>query len=62
MEKHWSRGEASLHRAGPSAQGAGLHPASGPTNLAVQEAFKAGGITEFERHSRLTMVMDLSPK
>ena len=27
-----------------------------PTNPAVQEAFKAGGITEFERHSRLGMV------
>jgi len=27
-----------------------------PTNPAVQEAFKAGGIAEFERHSRLGMV------
>ena len=27
-----------------------------PTNPAVQEAFKTGGITEFERHSRLGMV------
>jgi glutamate synthase domain-containing protein 2 len=27
-----------------------------PTNPAVQEAFKYGGITEFERHSRLGMV------
>ncbi|MDP2992127.1 MAG: glutamate synthase-related protein, partial [Deltaproteobacteria bacterium] len=27
-----------------------------PTNPAVQTAFKAGGITEFERHSRLGMV------
>jgi glutamate synthase domain-containing protein 2 len=27
-----------------------------PTNPAVQEAFRAGGITEFERHSRLGMV------
>jgi glutamate synthase domain-containing protein 2 len=27
-----------------------------PTNPAAQEAFKAGGITEFERHSRLGMV------
>jgi glutamate synthase domain-containing protein 2 len=27
-----------------------------PTNPAVQKAFKAGGITEFERHSRLGMV------
>jgi glutamate synthase domain-containing protein 2 len=27
-----------------------------PTNPAVQAAFKAGGITEFERHSRLGMV------
>jgi glutamate synthase domain-containing protein 2 len=27
-----------------------------PANPAVQEAFKAGGITEFERHSRLGMV------
>ncbi len=27
-----------------------------PSNPAVQEAFKAGGITEFERHSRLGMV------
>ena len=27
-----------------------------PTNPAVQEAFKVGGITEFERHSRLGMV------
>ena len=27
-----------------------------PTNPAVQEAFKAGAITEFERHSRLGMV------
>jgi len=27
-----------------------------PTNPAVQEAFKAGGISEFERHSRLGMV------
>lgn len=27
-----------------------------PTNPAVQEAFKSGGITEFERHSRLGMV------
>jgi glutamate synthase domain-containing protein 2 len=27
-----------------------------PTNWAVQKAFKAGGITEFERHSRLGMV------
>ncbi|PXF56914.1 MAG: FMN-binding glutamate synthase family protein [Deltaproteobacteria bacterium] len=27
-----------------------------PTREAVQEAFKAGGITEFERHSRLGMV------
>jgi glutamate synthase domain-containing protein 2 len=27
-----------------------------PTNPAAQEAFKSGGITEFERHSRLGMV------
>ncbi|MBU2522087.1 MAG: FMN-binding glutamate synthase family protein [Proteobacteria bacterium] len=27
-----------------------------PTNPAVQKAFKSGGITEFERHSRLGMV------
>lgn len=27
-----------------------------PTNPAVQQAFKSGGITEFERHSRLGMV------
>jgi glutamate synthase domain-containing protein 2 len=27
-----------------------------PSNPAVQEAFKSGGITEFERHSRLGMV------
>jgi glutamate synthase domain-containing protein 2 len=29
-----------------------------PSNPAVQEAFKAGGITEFERHSRLGMVVE----
>lgn len=31
-----------------------------PTNPAAQEAFKAGGITEFERHSRLGMVEEES--
>ena len=31
-----------------------------PTNPAVQAAFKAGGITEFERHSRLGMVEEES--
>jgi glutamate synthase domain-containing protein 2 len=31
-----------------------------PTNPAVQEAFKTGGITEFERHSRLGMVEEAS--
>jgi glutamate synthase domain-containing protein 2 len=29
-----------------------------PSNPSVQEAFKAGGITEFERHSRLGMVVE----
>ena len=29
-----------------------------PTNPAAQEAFKAGGISEFERHSRLGMVSE----
>lgn len=31
-----------------------------PTNAAAQEAFRAGGISEFERHSRLGMVAEES--